>query len=671
MQSAFAPKPGRPTATANPATEETYDLKGLNLKDPDEIMPPGESPWTINSRMYARNDAESRVASRTRKGASILSLPNGETLNVQNVASNTGDAPFTRTDSATYTAVAMPFTPSANGPLSRLDLNIKKTLGATGHVIVEIRNDNSGLPGSTILAQSSILNNLVTTAYAYVTMRFIDAPTLVSGTKYWIYAYIQDNGTGTFNLDKTAATGAYSTSDGSTWTALGYSVNFKTYLATAGAIRGFSLRYPSDATKNLILFAQNDKIYSVPKTGGAPTQIDSGLNSSGSPVRFAQVDNNSYWVNGFDQARQWDGTTVTNVGGTIPSLSPSNIIFWKQRFFIISANNRVDFSDIFVPGTTPTWSSVNFFYIGSPQSADHITGWEIFQDHLVIFTHESKWTILGSDISTFTYKQAVGTKGAVSQEAMDADRNNIYFMSDDMQVYSTNGATDRLLSDKLQPEFQGITDPTKVRIHVYRNQVRVYYPKTPSSFANRMALYDIALDQWFLDTDHPVMGSAELYLDDNQLIEFSSLIGQVFFGETQFSDLGKDIDYKFWTNYKTYAYRRRTGQTFGGGSAKKRIKRFRPVVRVTESNFIMRVGKDMDFANSPDMRDYLVAGNGAVWGQWVYGDGTTWGTTRQIQNRSGMSGRGQYIQYRFERKGVETPVELYGYISQYKVGRQK
>lgn len=665
MRSNFSNVKRQPGATSNPAVEETYDLKGINLIAPDEIMPAGESPWTINSRMYARDDGDTRVANRTRKGASYLSTPIGETLNVQNIAANTGDAAFTI---STY--LAQPFTPSATLPLSKLDLNIKKAAGATGHVMVEIYTDVSGLPGI-MIAQGSILAQNITAAYQYLSTYFIDAPTLTNGTQYWFLVYIQDNGSGTYYLDKTATVvQAQSTANaGLSWTPLGYSVNYKTYLSTAQGVRGFHLRYPSSSTNNRIMIAHRDKIWQIPKTTGVPASVDTGLTDALTPVRFAQFNDKTIWVNGADQARWWDGTNpVTNIGGTIPSLNPSNVVIWQNRMFIVSANNRVDFSDLNDP---TTFTSVNFFYVPAPLSPDHITGWKVFQDKLVIFTHETKHIIIGSDISTFTRKEAVGTKGAISQEAIAADRNLIYFMADDLQIYGFNGVSDILLSEKIQPELQSITDPSKVRIDVYRNQVRVYYPKSPSTTNDRMALYDLEQKQWFLDTDHPVSGSTNLYLDNNELVEFSSLVGQVMYGETQGSDLGKKLDWKFWTNYKTYAYRRRTGQTFGGGSAKKRIKRFRPVVRVVDSDYNMLVGKDMDFANSPDMRNYLVSSGGAKWGAFIWGDGTLWGGTKQVANRAGMSGRGNYIQYRFQRKGVETPAELYGYIAQYKVGRQK
>jgi hypothetical protein len=667
MQSAFTPHRQLPGATSNPAVEETYNLRGINLVDPDEIMLPGQSPWTINSRMYARNDQENRVANRTRKGSGYLSTPIGETLNVVNTAGTTGDSSIT-----TSLWVAQPFTPDVTGPLTRLDLNIKKATGATGHVITEIRTNVSNLPGI-LIAQGSIIANTVTTAYQYLPNYFIDAPTLTSGTQYWLVSYIQDNGSGTYYLNETATTSqAYSTTNaGLSWGALGYSLNYKTYISTSQGVRGFHLRYPSVAANNRIVIAHRGSIWSIPKATGIPALVDNTVADATTPVRFSQFDDKTLWVDGTGQARWWDGTTVSNIGGTIPSSSPSNIIVWQNRLFILSASTRVDFSDLLISGGTPTWSTVNFFYVPTALSPDHVTGWKIFQNNLVIFTHETKHTIIGSDISTFTRKEAVGTKGAVSQEAMASDRNLIYFMADDLQIYGFNGATDVLLSDKIQPELQGISDPSKVRLDIYRNQLRVYYPKSPSSTNNRMAMYDLIEKEWFLDTDHPVTGSANLYLDNNQLVEFSALTGQVLYGEIQGSDLGKKLDYKYWTNYKTYAYRRRNGQTFGGATSKKRIKRFRPIVRVTGSDFPMLVGKDMDFANRPDMRVYEVSSGGAKWGAFDWGDGTVYGGSNQIQNRSGMSGRGAHIQYRFERKGVETEVDLYGYAAMYKIGRQK
>src|ERR1039458_7141284 len=171
MQSAFTKKRSNPQATANPATEETYGLLGLNLRDPDEEMPAGESPWTINSRFYARNDGESRVAIRTRMGASHLANPVGETLDTQNVGTALQTYSFGTLSDLSIVRLAQQFTPGTSGPLTRLDLEIENLAGASGHVFVEIHADNSGIPDPAVIGQGSILGNLVSSSITYQTAR--------------------------------------------------------------------------------------------------------------------------------------------------------------------------------------------------------------------------------------------------------------------------------------------------------------------------------------------------------------------------------------------------------------------------------------------------------------------------------------------------------------------
>ena len=654
MRSSFAKTGGSVTASSQTRVDETYDLKGLNMSVPDQIMPEGETPYTTNSRMYARNDGETRVANRTRMGASSLSDVVGEAANVENVAAATQDLPFTTT-----TRVAVRFSPSSSGALTKLEGHIKKVAGATGHIIVEIYSDGTSTPASSLLAQGSILSQDVTTSYQYLPTRFLRAPTVSSSLNYWAVYYIQDNGSGTYHLNGTGiidVDAVSSADEGISWTLLGGGARFKTYLSTVGGIKGYHLRYPSTDSKR-VMFAHEDKIIAFPVATGVLTTIDSGLDTSAEKVRFAQVDDYSMWVNGIDPARWWNSIDAVADIPNVPSTNPHNIIVWQGRIFLMTDKTKVEFSGLY---DFDSWRSVDFFYVPTPKSPDHMTGWLVFQDNLTIFTHETKHVVGGTNISTFTRREAVGTKGAVSQETLVSDRNAVYFMADDKQIYSWNGVTDKLLSERVRTELNGISDPSLVRIDLHNNQLRVYYTKT-SGFNDRMLLLDLELDQWFLDTNHQVAGSADLFLDNNELVEFSSRVGAVYYGETQYSDLGQRLDWAYWTNYKTY----------GSGSAKKRIKRFRPILRTADADYTMLVGKDMDFQDAPDMREYVVSGGGAKWGSFVWGDGTKYGRTKSTQNRSAMSGRGNHIQYRFERSGVDTPVELYGYISQYKMGRAK
>lgn len=659
MQSSFSRR-RRVTATSTPRLDETYDLRGLNMVAPDQVMPQGESPYNVNARGYARDDTQNRVAIRNRKGSILLSTPVGETADTSNTDTVTGDLLF---DKDTWVDVL--FTAGADGALSNIDSYIKKNVSGNGPVIIEVYSDSSGNIG-TLLATTSILPSSVTSSYAYVASHVMDAPGIENGEDYHLLYKVQAAGSGSYHLGLTAGSGVRTTTDGGTsWATVSNSVRFKTYLATAMEILGFARRYPQNKNNRTYFAANNGHVYEVTDAGVA-TSIDSSVDVNALFWRTAQVDDKLAWVDGEGPAKWYDGTTVSAIANV--SGNPTHIWLHKNRFFFVPDNDptRVNFSDLY---SFESYASTNFFYVPSPKSPDHITAGISFQDALVIFTHKTKHTVFGSDISTFTRKEAIGTKGAVSQEAVCADRNYIYFMADDKMIYRYNGVADQIISEKIRPLLSQIQDIKKVRLHIHDNQLRVYYAKSPDTTPTEMAIFDIdqsgsnpANFQWFYDSGRSAVGSLTWYLDENELIEFSSRIGAIYKGNTGLSDAGKPIAFKYWTAYKTY----------GSGAAKDRIKRFRPIVRPAAVPYYLSVGKDVNFNNKPDMRDWLVDAGGALWGNFQWNDGTKWGAgTNLVDNTSAMSGRGKHTQYRFEKTAVDVEVEIYGYIALVKSGRPR
>lgn len=646
----------RQNVGSTPTLDEVYDLRGLNYSDPDQVTQEGESPRADNCRMYARNVGEKKVAIRTRKGSRRLSTPVGEALNVQNVATSTGDATFTD-----QMWLLEPFTASASGALTKLEYEIKRTVAGSGHVIVEIYSDVAGVP-TTLLAQGSILAGTISSSFQYLPSYFIDAPALVNGQTYWHRVRIQAGGTATYALNKTAATGGKTTvTPGTILTDAGYTWRYKSYLSTVGSILGFTRRYPSNKI-NRTVFAMGTHVYSVTDSG-VVTDLGAVVNVLAERVQFVQVDDKNFWVDGFT-TKQWDGTTVSDLANAGAN---TYAIIHKNRLFLVPADDptRVKWSELY---SFESYRPQDFFYVPSPKSPDHIVGWRVFQDNLHIFTHETKHIVSGSELGSFTRKEAVGTKGAVSDEAIAADRNYIYFMGDDKMIYRYNGIEDQLLSEKIETELQAITNVNTVRLHLYRNQLRIYYAKGTEIQAQNMLLLELSNKdsnkylQWFQDRGRYVMGSLEWTQTNNELIEFSSKVGAMYLGETDESDLGKIISFKYWTKYKLY----------GSGMAKDRVKRFRPFVRPSDAPNILMVGKDIDFGNDPVMVPYTIDAGGATWGNFTWGDGTIWGDNSQfIDNKVAMSGRGKFTQYRFECDRVESPVELYGYGSLIKSGRPR
>jgi hypothetical protein len=547
---------------------------------------------------------------------------------------------------------------------SKLTLMIKRNDGAAGQILVEIRDDKAGKPDK-VIAQSSFTLSRVTSTYTKVVAKFIDAPYLKAGAQYWIVVYIQDEGTGLYHIKgMTGNTGGFkSNTSGNIWTP-GPAFPYDLEVAEEGRVKGWTRRRPQNGN-NKIIVAFNNGVYALSELTedegvGAGSPIAENQPAEATKYRFEQIDDKTIWCNGFSPAMWYDGTRSSKIGGM--SGTPTHVIAHKNRLFWVKKEdpNRVDFSGLY---EFESYRSVDFFYVPNPKSADHIIGWTVFQDNLVVFTTKTKYILSGNDISTFTMKEAVGTKGGVSQELIYADRNYIYFMADDNQIYRFNGVSDQLISDRVQPELDKIQNLDTATMSVYNNQLRIHYAKKPSVLVDRVLMYDMVFQQWFLDTEHPVAGSMPARIGDRtELLEISSRAGWVFLGERGYSDMGKAIDFKYWTPYKIYT----------SGSAKDRIKRFRPVLRASQSRYNMLIGRDIDEQNKPAMRNYLVASEGSTWGGGdTWGGGKTWGSVSLVQKAAPMSGRGKSTQFRFEKKGVETPIFLIGYIAVIKSGRAR
>lgn len=86
--------------------------------------------------------------------------------------------------------VAQSFIAGTTTPISQINLYIKKT-GTPANVTVKIVNNNSGVPGSTVITSGTLNASTVTTSYAYVPTFMSTAVSLTSGATYWL---VVDNG---------------------------------------------------------------------------------------------------------------------------------------------------------------------------------------------------------------------------------------------------------------------------------------------------------------------------------------------------------------------------------------------------------------------------------------------------------------------------------------------
>lgn len=555
----------------------------------------------------------------------------------------------------TGTWLAKKITAGASGRLTKADLRLKTGTSPTQHIIVAFYSDSSGSPG-TLQATSSILSSSVTSSYTYISARFIEAPVVASGTAYWIVAYMQMGGSGSYNWSSTtaASTAKTSSNQGGTWSSTSYDLNAKTYVSTNSPQLGGFRYTPSNATAKTIL-AHGTNIYTVSEVDGTTTSIKSGLSSSAIEYNFAQSNDILYYVNGQDAPRQWDGTTEQAV--TNAPVTSKYITFHKNRMWLVDITNptKVWFSDL---GTYTSWTSTNFIFAPAPKSGDPITGISVFQDNLVVFTRKTKYVLFGDDPGNFVLRQSSGKKGTINQAVIAADPNYIYFLADD-GIYRYNGSSDELMSDPVQTEIDNIADKSKCAAVVHNNYYRLYYPKTGSTTNDSCLIWDSLNRFWLRDSntfiDRPFVG------ETNTLYEGSSRVGAIYRADQAYSDLGKPIDFVYWTKY------------FGDGLHKIFLRRVIPSIRLQTQPYSLNMYIDIDQrGNIPLQYQIAAQASGSEWGDghtWTTGTTTTWGSATVSTPAVAQGSEGYWHQIRYEQEGVDTPVEILSYILQFRSRR--
>lgn len=653
-------------AIATQSMDQMYHLRGLNMITPDQTIDDsektrGQSPFTINTRLFApQSDSDPRTAVSSRKGTSFYTQPVGEALNAQNATTTGQTAHPISLDSQ----VAQRFTPTANKALSAIELLVRNKT-SNDNIIIRVYEDTAGNFGL-LVGTSSLSRSQVNTAYGYARARFKDAPVLSTTKNYWIVISTQEDNL-QYELSKTTtgSNAKVSNDEGSTWASTTGSFNFKTYLSDVGGVKG-QHRFVTKGGIKQTLFAHGTSIYLVTnESTGAITAIKTGLNPAATRVRFRTVYDKVFITTGFDAMGKWDGVTYTETTHDINFPIPDNVIVYHDRawYYSKSEPTKLFFSELY-PDLEKV-NSVNFQYVPDTASVDPITGYTVFQDQLVIFTKESKYLLLGDDVSTLGLAQSPGgTKGAVSQEAIANGEKVVYFWSIDGGAYYYDGAQDQPIGDPIQPEKDSMADIESIDTIVTDKEWRVYYKRLGDTTHNRMLLYDLRYGEWLMDTETATRLPVSWSLEDNNLIEASSTMGALYFAETAASQLGSPIKFRYWTNYKKYT----------SGIAKDRVRTFRAIFASPEKTITVKIGKDADFDNDARYKNVVLNSSGIV-----YDGGETYDSPTAIYGRGSrvsqpsvsLSGRAMNTQYRFEKDIINTELQLYGYEAIIKSARPR
>lgn len=293
----------------NEKMSAVLDLRGLDLVTPVDLLRDGHTPYSKNFRLYAQQEDDRRVAVSSRKGPGFHTTPLAETL----AGSNTATTGASTAEVGIVTGIQLqPFTAPSNDRITRIDLKVSDPLAnASGPLMVQIYTDSAGKPAK-LLTESCILGGDVGLTSAWLSARFLNAIKITSGTEYWIVVKMQDDGQNKYSLDTTTAGAmAYKTdSSFSLATVQTYGLNFRIYTAIDGAEKG-NYRFYRDNGDNNTLVAFGTTMYRIDESANAYVKIVDGLSASASEYMFTNGDNKVFWVNGYDELTDWDGTDET------------------------------------------------------------------------------------------------------------------------------------------------------------------------------------------------------------------------------------------------------------------------------------------------------------------------------------------------------------------------
>lgn len=290
----------------NEKMSTVVDLRGLDLVTPVDLLSNGRSPYAKNFRLYAQQTDDRRVAVSSRKGPTTHTSPIGETLS----DANTSSVGASTAKVGIVTGIHLiPLTAASTGLITRIDLKVADLEGnASGPLLVQFYSDDNGKPGK-LMTESSILGGSIGDTAAWLPARFIKAARIVDEQQYWIVIRLQDDGKNGYDLSTTTdGTKSWAT-DSTLTTAIeqDYAVNYRTYMTPAGTDKGV-YRFNRDNGQNTTVVVFGTTIYRIDEATGEFIPIIGGLSADAEEYTFGNMDNKVFWVNGYDELTNWDGT---------------------------------------------------------------------------------------------------------------------------------------------------------------------------------------------------------------------------------------------------------------------------------------------------------------------------------------------------------------------------
>ncbi|MBA9088723.1 hypothetical protein FHR92_005241 [Fontibacillus solani] len=163
-----------------------------------------------------------------------------------------------------------------------------------------------------------------------------------------------------------------------------------------------------------------------------------------------------YFIDGYQQLRQYDGSSSTTLGAARPN--SAFIATYSNRFFMAGANDNLLWYSALRDATD--WSSTNK-YTGTgkitveTQDGEKPTGLIGFNNHVLLFKRYTMHKLFGEDSTNFNMTQPYGV-GCISDRTIVTTRESLYWLGPDGFYDYMGGAAPVKISDPIKHYINSI-----------------------------------------------------------------------------------------------------------------------------------------------------------------------------------------------------------------------
>lgn len=260
--------------------------------------------------------------------------------------------------------------------------------------------------------------------------------------------------------------------------------------------------HPLNLPADWLIGAHTTKLVKI-DSAGAAADLKTGL-TSGLRWEFVQAPASGgqgqlFGMNGTDTPQQWDGSAGSSSAWTASSGTLPNgkyVVYAGNRVWVAgvaSDPSGLYWSDIGDPRVWPA-ENINRF---DPNDGDVITGLAVYGPYVVVFKERKSFVV--TDLDTGAERKLSETIGTVGHRSVVDTPRGLLFLAADGAIYSTNGSTVQMLSDKVSPTLRALVASQRRNVAAVLFANHYYLSFSTGGSANDRTLdLDLVDDSWWL-----------------------------------------------------------------------------------------------------------------------------------------------------------------------------